>query len=85
MKPKRRKLEKLVGWGDPQDESNDGGFNFEVVTGLGVGNLPNNQNINVGVGLEVGNSFGVGRNDTGKGLVLEQRWDLEIKNKLRRQ
>ena len=53
--------------------------------GLGVGNLPNNQNINVGVGLEVGNSFGVGRNDTGKGLVLEQRWDLEIKNKLRRQ
>ena len=52
--------------------------------GLGVGNLPNNQNINVGVGLEVGNSFGVGRKETGNGLVLEQRLDLEIKKQIER-
>ena len=61
------KLEKLVGWGDPQYESN------EVVTDLGVGNLPNNQNTNVGVGLEVGNSFGVGRRETGRKVTRAER------------
>ena len=60
-KPKRRKLEKLVGWGDPQDETNDGGLGFEVMSGLGFGNLPSNPNtiIDHGFGLEVENSFGV--------------------------
>ena len=51
----------MVGWGDPQDETIDGGLGFEVMTGLGVGNMPNNPNkiIDHGFGLEVGNSFGV--------------------------
>ena len=67
---------------DFQTSINDG--DSEVVTGLGVGNLPNNQNIDVGVGLEVGNSFGVGIKEKGKGLELEQRLDMEIKKQIKK-
>ena len=85
-KPKRRKLEKLVGWGDQQDETNDGGLSFEVVPGLGVGNMPNNPNtiIDHGFGLEVGNSFGVSSADTDKGVDVEQRLDIEIEKQLKK-
>jgi hypothetical protein len=37
-KPKRRKLEKLVGLGEPQTKSNNMEISSEVGLGLGVGN-----------------------------------------------
>ena len=76
----------MVGWGDPQDETNDGGLGFEVVPGLGVGNMPNNPNtiIDHGFGLEVGNSFGVSSTDTDKGMEVEQRLDIEIEKQLKK-
>ena len=43
---------------------------MEVVIGLGVINLPNNP------------SLGVGKKDTDKSLVVEQRVDIEIKKQL---
>jgi hypothetical protein len=39
-KPKRRKLEKLVGWGEPQAEPNNLENTSEIGLGLGVGNRP---------------------------------------------
>ena len=44
-KPKRRKLEKLVGWGEPQTESD----NFEISS------VQRKNIIEVGLGLGVGN------------------------------
>ena len=57
----------MVDLGDPQEEINDGGLGFEVVTGLGVGNEPTNPIIDHGVGLKVGNNFGVSITSTDKG------------------
>ena len=76
----------LAKLGDPQDEADNGGLGFEVVTGLGVGNMPTNPNTvhNPGFGVRVGNNLGVSYTEAGKGLDLEQRLDIEIKNQLKK-
>ena len=56
-KPKRRKLAKLVGWGDPQEDMNNPNLGFEVANGQGVGNVAPDTVTNLRQTLGVGFGF----------------------------
>ena len=56
-KPKGRKLAKLVGWGEPQDELDNTDLGFEVVNRQGVGIFTNDTNhgqfVDLGFGVVI--------------------------------
>ena len=56
-KPKRRKLAKLVGWGDPQEDMKNPNLGFEVANGQGVGNVAPDTVTNLRQTLGVGFGF----------------------------
>ena len=88
-KPKRRKLERLVGRGEPQAEPNNNlETTSEIGLGLGVGNMPIISSLtnktDMAFGLAIRN--GVGTSEQTQGLDwmtgVEQRLDSEIRKQI---